>query len=59
MEIAEQLSDELPGFWEFFAQRHPRYGSNPPHSMVGMLPVTDIYEAIGDTITAYVRQQHG
>lgn len=54
--IAEQLADELPGFWEYFEARNPQFGKSTPAGPVGHLHAFQVYEAIGETITAYVKE---
>jgi hypothetical protein len=57
-EIADQLERELPGFWAYFAARHPKFGLSPDNKVgpIGWMPAEEVYEVIGDTITAYVRE---
>lgn len=51
--IATLLDAEMPGFWDFFAARHPEFGPATPAGPLGY-QAAPVYEAIGDSITAYV-----
>lgn len=58
--IADHIEREMPGFWDYFIARHPEFKSpwsdKAPKCLWGRMDVHAIYEAQGETITAYVRE---
>lgn len=55
--VAKVVEAELPGFWGFLKARHPQFAGygEPAGPPVGYIHGFQVYEAMAETIPAYVR----
>lgn len=54
--MAAVVEAELPGFWRFLKDRHPRFDTygEDDGAPVGYAPAAEVHEAMAETIPAYV-----